>query len=780
MSGGDLERRVSALEKEMHSSDLASNVCFWLFVGAVVVTFVVLLWVGGPFYYHHHVHNVPAATEVNPGYYMKHQRTAHRRKHSTRSCTVGETWDAEVGLCAPTAHIPLALDAGIMNTTTKACDSFYGSMCGRYIATHTNENRAFSYGWRRTRERLKQMIAGPGDPPGSQNPGSRFYQACMARGTPAAAKEALLEYHHVLEVVLGPVRTHADMPSALGRLARYGYTTPFAISMERHPLEPRVVPFVSPDGFPDAVLEEGRLFQVLQASRALTGYSSLQEAHTIESVLRISRSLKEHRAPLQLENVTDYGEYLVRVFPSHLGWFRELQPRAESEWSWERYFHALDGNALRFAMNQTLWMPDRAYLGWFIPWEGWRSFSLLDWRAYMEFSVLWNNNQFDPDLPNNVYFRQHDARGPVGPKARLYHRIHPRGGVDSGDEAGACLALVEHMLPGWVADTYLRRYMPDRAQIRAEVPKMVSTLLDRLKNRVRHATWLSDEERALLVEKADLTLVRVLEPDEWQVEPFLASLSVDRHDHNMNLVRRYRVQRNLALWHRDNPLHWSRAALAFFAMPLTEMNAYYSGPSNSITLLAGVLQSPLYDVRYDVVSKWAILGSVVGHELAHMLDSSGLHWDAQGNYMPRGLLSPEGTSAFFERTECVVREYGPAPAGCEDANAHYGNSTIDEDMADLVGIGLSYESLPDSVTMGDRQHFAMVLAQAFCETYDQAHRCEAVAHDEHAVAEFRIDRTLRNMGWFAGLFGCREGQAMWEQPEEMCQVWELKPPRVHL
>ncbi len=73
--------------------------------------------------------------------------------------------------------------------------------------------------------------------------------------------------------------------------------------------------------------------------------------------------------------------------------------------------------------------------------------------------------------------------------------------------------------------------------------------------------------------------------------------------------------------------------------------------------------------------------------------------------------------------------------------------------------------------MGDKQHFFMVLSQAFCETMDQQHRCEAVKSDEHAIAEFRIDRTLRNMQEFQEAFGCHTGQAMFRKSDEMCKVY---------
>lgn len=756
--------------QEFHASDFWGNSCVWvvfalLFAAAIALIFA---WPFSSSYpYHHHQYPVMAGNGTPPTFYMKH---ASRRQHSRASCTVGEQWDPQLSLCSPQFKAPLALDATIMNATIRPCDSFYTSMCGRFIDSHTNENRAFSYGWRRTRARLA-LLLGPNSTSPKAQSAQAFYQACLRRGLPGSQKEAAIEFAHLRDWIVNPVRTHADLSVAFGRLARLGYTGPFALSMERHPLEPRVLPFWSPDGFPSALLDEGKLFQLLQKWRSLTQYTSMQENHLIEGVLSVSRQLAMHRGPDP--NVTDYSAYLQGQFARDLVHMSDFVPSSSSSsvWSWDRYFQTLDGNGLRFELGQQFWSPDSAYLKWLIVEDGFQSIAVTDWRAFLEFSILYNGNEFDPALPDNVYFRQHDVFGPIGKQARFYHRL-PRSVMprNATEVQSACISLTEHMVPGLVAAAYLERWMPERVAVRERAFVMVTQLVESLKRRVSKTPWLSDADRTVLQQKLGSILVRVAEPEEWTPEPFGPSLSVDRHDHNMNLVRRYRVQRNLALWHKDSgATWWSRAAMAFFAMPLTEVNAYYSGPSNSITVLAGVLQSPFFNLAYNEVSQWAILGSIIGHELSHSLDHHGLRWDAQGNYVPGGILSAEGMRQFYQEIVCVVREYGPAPAGCESANAHYGNSTIGEDLADLTGISLAYETLfgqPNNPgTVGDKQHFFMILAQAFCETYDQPHRCAAVAHDVHAVAEFRIDRTFRNLPAWAEVFGCPMDE------EQVCRVY---------
>jgi predicted metalloendopeptidase len=166
------------------------------------------------------------------------------------------------------------------------------------------------------------------------------------------------------------------------------------------------------------------------------------------------------------------------------------------------------------------------------------------------------------------------------------------------------------------------------------------------------------------------------------------------------------------------------------------------------------------------------MGSVIGHELSHMLDHHGLYWDGQGNYKPDGIISPEGMRQFYNKSDCVIEQYGPAPSGCEREDVSYGNNTVGEDLADLTGIKTAYHAMllsDPALTLGDRQHFFMVLAQAFCESYDQEHVCDAVLNDVHAIAEFRIDRTFRNLRVFHDTFQCHPGHEMWRN--ETCVVY---------
>lgn len=701
--------------------------CIWwiilIFIFGLLVTCVVLYWTVPPAA---HLQQLQQE-QLSPPAYRRMQLLRERNKrllplaehHYTakrvNNCKTGETFDTELQMCAPNFKSPLAFDGSIMDPSRPACDSFYHNMCGRWIQQHTNENRAFSYGYRKNMARVHKLVT---TAPAATSPIGKFYASCLALESQHSKRESIITLKHTMERVLGDLRSHGDLPTVFGRLARLGYTAPFALSIERHPTEPRMLPLLVFDSFPTE-LDESRIYQIMNHYRDVTNYNILETQQRITALLKIMRAMRiQNTAEQSIEEIGDIADYVVNRFPSDLVRFESLR-----DWNlkgygpvrgWNLFFQALDGQSLRFHHDQQVWVIGRNYMHWLLS-TGIASFEVNEWRAFIEFSIIYNGVQFEPDLPNDVYFRQHGERGPLGAGGRLYHRV-PRGPNSTHilTPQERCVRTTHAMIPGLVAHAFLDTYFgQNREAMRQDVRKLVDHIKQALMDRVAATSWLTQEDKAIMQAKLQATLVRVAEPDEWEVEPFAPRIEADRYDHNMNLVRMYRVQRNLGLWHKDLPNSLDRNAVAFFALPLTDTNAYYSGSTNTITILAGLLQPPFYDTGYGQLSKFAILGSIIGHELSHMFDVNGLFWSKDGSFVPNGILSPAGMSTLFNQTDCVVEDFADAPGGCEDVNVAYGNTTLAEDMADLTGIALSYEAYFNytdagrAAPLGDKQHFYM-------------------------------------------------------------------------
>jgi len=743
----------------------------WLIVALGIVSFFLLFlfvpWFGWD-NHHHHYDPVKEAFEQNSQennnnnnspfvFRKKNVRVAQKREDRSR-CKTGEQWSPQENMCAPIFNTPNSFEGSIMNLTANMCDDFFGSMCGRWNAEHTNEDRTFSYGYHRNQEAIKRLILD------TRNVEIRaFYDACVSSLSGRQTHESELELKHVMEHIAGALKSYGDLPTVFGRLNRYGYTAPFVFSIERDPLEKRLLPFFTADSF---YFNSSDVNNIFRQAQPIMMYPSLVMLDKIRRTNKVIQALNLHNTE-PVEGIVDFMSYLKDGgFHDDVHLFKDLglwHTPFENQGGWTNYFQALDGSALRLSAEQPIWVVGKPFLKWLLK-EGISSLEVLDWLAFVEFSILYNSRQFVPALPNNVYI-----------KFKAYQRIDKRNQLssNSGLNSDKCIKITQHMIPGLVAKTFLSNMMPHKDRIRTEVRSIIENIINVYKGLIQMSKWLSQMDKDAALKKLNQIIVRVIEPDEWSVEPFYQRISPDRYDHNMNMIRRYRIHRNLQLWHKDSPDELDRNELAFFVAPLSDVNAYYSPSSNTITILAGILQKPFYNVDYDDVTKYSIIGSIIGHELGHMFDSSGIYWDENGSFKPSSIWSREGLALFKQKTTCVVREYNDTPADlqCEGIGTDdfsYGENTLGEDMADLIGIKLSFKAYFDnhaSATSGQKQYFFMNFAQAWCSSYEPAYTCEMIKEDVHAIAEYRVDRTLRNTQEFLRVFGCT-------RRDPICSIYE--------
>lgn len=658
------------------------------------------------------------------------KKKSFRLAQKRTDCMTAEQWDSELHMCAPRKNAPLSFEPHIVNASISACDSFFGNMCGIWNAEHTNEDRMFSYGYYKSEHKLEKIVktAARGSPIHA------FYTSCVQMNRSDA--ETQLEYSHLIQTISNTLRSYGDLPVTFGRLARQGYTSAFTFSIERHPTEPRMIPLVTWDGFSNMSLP--LMTSLYERTRGVHKLSMPYMTDKIRRAWKVIQAINAHNFE-PIDGILDYESYIMNDFPND----QTIFPK----WSgWRVFLSTVDGNNLQFAPTQTVWVIGRQYLTWLFE-EALQKFELNDWRAFVDFSILYNTHQFAPVLPSNVYFKHWDREGPLGPHSQFYNRLQRSALSPSLKD---CTEMTQLMLPGFVAQEYLRS-IPQAEEIKKVVREMTKYILTAYSDIIRATSWLSQSGKEAALQKVAGVGVRILEPDEWEPEPFGEQLSSDRFDHNMNTIRRYRVQRNLQLWHKDAP---NRSAIAFFAMPLSEVNAYYSGPSNKITMLAGILEEQFYAPNYNIISRYAVIGSIIGHELGHMLDVHGLSWDQTGSFKVTTIWDKPTLKEFNERVKCVIKEF---EHGCPDVD--YGSITLAENMADLVGIRSSFKAMlleayekHIMLSNEDKKHFFMAFAQAWCSSYEPELLCRP---DVHAIAEYRVDHTLKNTVEFGELFGCQ-------------------------
>jgi predicted metalloendopeptidase len=657
-------------------------------------------------------------------YYYRNSQLIHGETRGRTNCTLGEVYDTKLDICGPLlqAFIPEIMDHGV-----QSCDSFFHHMSGKWISEHHNENRAFTYIYRKNQKHIHDIIRDP-----TSGPVYMFYRSCL--DTIVYKQHQLLDkqqYNHVYEHIMGSFKTHADLPVIFARLSSYGFGAPFLVTIEPHPTEFKMVPLLRSDyptnyslvNLPD--YPETMVYDLQKCIETLNQWSTddnLFQGSFIDY-------LKSER---YTSDMTDMGALLD----------------ASKQNFWKLYFRELNGYAMEKDLdenvNQKIWILDKHFILNLV--HNVESISMRQWKAYIEYSIMYHNRKYVPDLPDDSYFRFHN---PVKKMARFRHRMLRN---DYPTEE-TCMTVTHKLMPGIIGNIYLHKFMKNYQLTQQRVTKVVENVRNAFIYMIHDTLWLSQETKTMIKEKLEAIIVRVVHPNYYEEEAFADRLTMDSYLRNLNIIRRYFATRNFELWTKNNP---NRDLIQRFGSPITTANAFYSPVTNTITIFGGILKEPIYDNRYDDLDLYATIGMISAHELAHGLDNTGRLFDKDGSFCINEPWKEEEAKTFGERVLHLMQEYD-APYGC--INAKYGEQTIGEDLADLNGIKaalLAYKNEGGT----DYERFFQIFAQMWAETYDMDIYCERVDNDVHAIASYRVDKTLRQLKEFRETFGCKKGDKM--------------------
>jgi hypothetical protein len=113
---------------------------FWLIIGVLFVVFFVglLLWPTRRYEWNDDDHHggwpdKSPAIPSGPGV-----------GDSKEDCTSDELWSEEAHMCIMRSYYPQAVSPAIMDTSVSPCTDIYRHACGKWLDTHTNENRGFA------------------------------------------------------------------------------------------------------------------------------------------------------------------------------------------------------------------------------------------------------------------------------------------------------------------------------------------------------------------------------------------------------------------------------------------------------------------------------------------------------------------------------------------------------------------------------------------------------------------------------------------------------------
>jgi len=707
-----MERRKRKKEKTASSpSTHQSYMGCWIFSAFVLISIVVIIVIVTTYPY--------PRTD-----YYRNSQLIQGETRARVNCTIGEYYDSKIDLCAPLSQ-PILPE--LIDNSVNACDSYYNYMSGNWIKTHHNENRAFTYIFRKNQKHVHDIIRDP-------QSGSvyTFYRSCL--DTIVHKQHILMEkqqYNHIYEHIMGSFRTHADLPVTFARLTSYGYGAPFILTIEPHPTLPQMVPLIRAD-YP------------LNYSIANLEDFPVTMRYDLEQCLNKLREWSQD----DKEFTGSFIDYLrsdrYQSDMSHMGAILD----ASGEDFWKLYLRELNGYTMEKDLdsniNQPVWLLDKHFIMNIV--QNLNKISLREWKAYIEYSIMYHNLNYVPDIQDDNYFRFHN---PIHKFTRFRHRMLRNEKAD----INTCMSITAKIMPGIIGNIYLHKYMKEHAVVQKRVKTVVENVRDAYVDMIADTSWLSQETKEQIVEKLRSIVVRVVHPNYFETETFADRLTIDCYLRNLNIIRKYFATRNFELWTKGKP---NRDLIQRFGTPITTVNAFYAPGTNTITIFGGILREPIFSNTFSDDDLYSGIGMIAAHELSHAIDVFGRLFDKDGNFCIKEPWKSNELEEFMNRTRRLMEEY-KAPFGC--INEQYGLVTIGEDSSDLNGIRAALLAFQKNGGT-DLKRFFGIFAQLWAATYSDDINCDRVHNDVHALPNFRVDITLRQLWEFRETYNCKEGDKM--------------------
>lgn len=209
------------------------------------------------------------------------------------------------------------------------------------------------------------------------------------------------------------------------------------------------------------------------------------------------------------------------------------------------------------------------------------------------------------------------------------------------------------------------------------------------------------------------------------------------------------------------------------------VSASYAFPSNQITVPEGFLQPPFFSKANPQYLNYGGTGTILGHELTHGFDNTGILFDGEGNLVQ--WWSNASIAHFKERVQCIIDQYSNFTVPGVDVKID-GVSTQGENIADNGGLKQAFRAYRNWVArkggeeprlpglnFTNDQLFFIQDAQSWCTQTTKDGMLQSVRGGLHAPAMFRVIGPMQNSEDFAKAFNCPKSSFM--NPDNKCSVW---------
>ncbi|KAI6185271.1 hypothetical protein M3Y98_00004800 [Aphelenchoides besseyi] len=222
-----------------------------------------------------------------------------------------------------------------------------------------------------------------------------------------------------------------------------------------------------------------------------------------------------------------------------------------------------------------------------------------------------------------------------------------------------------------------------------------------------------------------------------------------------------------------------------FILPVpAAVNAAYVQPTNMMLVPIAILIPPFYHTEYPMATIMGALGTIIGHEIGHALDTKGIYYNGNGTRLKTPWLSKKAMNELHKVFDCIEEQYRAKCKTSEDSETPYcidALTTLGEDFSDNAGIRAAYRAFrnmlsingPDDRLSGELsrqltsdQLFFVSFAQNWCTESDFTENLFASVHSPNRA---RVNGVLENFAAFRDAFSCEIGGRYGSVNQ--CKVW---------
>ncbi|KAF4457921.1 hypothetical protein F53441_274 [Fusarium austroafricanum] len=395
------------------------------------------------------------------------------------------------------------------------------------------------------------------------------------------------------------------------------------------------------------------------------------------------------------------------------------------------------------------------------------------WRAIAALSTYIESPEIGPYKVWQMKSQGKDSGSPI-PRWRRCTSIMDEGAVWISNDKIAKSAVGPTGLT-WI----LTRFFADK-HFTPDAKKLTSEIIDNLENafikRIETRPWATSEVKKRAIEKVRAMASKIGLPtspnvvDPKALKELYADIKITPSlVLNVLSGAKSRVAQNWATLGKP----YDRNKIE--SSTLTT-NAFHQGSANSMIILAGIQQSPIYDVGYPAYINYGGMGAIVGHEITHGFDNNGHKYDKTGKKST--WFDTKSTEGFEKASQCFVKQYSKYTVTGPDGEKKPvdGKLTLGENVADAGGVLSGFaawkqwekdngkaQDLPGLGNFTHDQLFFVKWGQNWCGNIKPDIQVALLA-DEHSPNNARILLPLKNSADFQRAFKC-------PQKKPVCELW---------